>query len=77
MDIAIGRETDRLTRGLTVLATVGATAPFVGLFGTVWGIMHAFERDRAAAEHLAGGRRARHRRGAAGHRLGLWPRSRR
>ena len=28
--------------GLTVLATVGSTAPFVGLFGTVWGIMNAF-----------------------------------
>lgn len=44
MDIAIGRETDRLTRGLTVLASVGATAPFIGLFGTVWGIKHAFEQ---------------------------------
>jgi hypothetical protein len=29
-----------------VLATIGSTAPFVGLFGTVWGIMHAFDRDR-------------------------------
>ncbi|MCP3370681.1 tonB-system energizer ExbB [Bradyrhizobium cajani] len=32
----------RLTRGTGVLATIGATAPFVGLFGTVWGIMNAF-----------------------------------
>src|SRR3546814_8913808 len=31
----------RLTGGLSVLATVGSTAPFVGLFGTVWGIYHA------------------------------------
>jgi biopolymer transport protein ExbB len=31
----------RLESGLTVLATVGATAPFVGLFGTVWGVYHA------------------------------------
>ena len=31
-----------LTRGVTVLATIGSTAPFVGLFGTVWGIMNAF-----------------------------------
>ncbi|MEO0062675.1 MAG: tonB-system energizer ExbB [Pseudomonadota bacterium] len=31
-----------LTRGVTVLATIGATAPFVGLFGTVWGIMNSF-----------------------------------
>ena len=43
MNVAIGREADRLTRGLTFLATVGSIAPFVGLFGTVWGIKHAFE----------------------------------
>ena len=42
MDVAIGRERDRLTGGLTFLATTGSVAPFVGLFGTVWGIMHAF-----------------------------------
>ena len=34
-------ETTRLENGLAVLATVGATAPFVGLFGTVWGVYHA------------------------------------
>ncbi|TFL19152.1 protein TolQ [Jannaschia formosa] len=44
MDVAIGKERDRLTSGLTFLATTGATAPFVGLFGTVWGIKHAFEQ---------------------------------
>ena len=33
--------TDRMQRGLALLATVGSTAPFVGLFGTVWGIYHA------------------------------------
>ncbi len=38
---AIGRVTARLDAGLTVLASIGATAPFVGLFGTVWGIYHA------------------------------------
>ncbi len=32
----------RMTRGVNVLATIGATAPFVGLFGTVWGIMNSF-----------------------------------
>jgi biopolymer transport protein ExbB len=32
----------RVTRGTSVLATIGATAPFVGLFGTVWGIMNSF-----------------------------------
>ncbi|TRD21661.1 protein TolQ [Palleronia caenipelagi] len=42
MDVAIAREADDLERGLPVLATIGSTAPFVGLFGTVWGIMHAF-----------------------------------
>jgi biopolymer transport protein TolQ len=43
MHVAIGREADDLHRGLTFLATVGSIAPFVGLFGTVWGIKHAFE----------------------------------
>ncbi len=37
----LDEETTHLENGLTVLATVGATAPFVGLFGTVWGIYHA------------------------------------
>ena len=37
----IDEETTRLEWGLTVLATVGSTAPFVGLFGTVWGVYHA------------------------------------
>lgn len=35
-------EARRMTRGVNVLATIGSTAPFVGLFGTVWGIMNAF-----------------------------------
>ena len=43
MDVAIARETARLTQGLNFLATVGSTAPFVGLFGTVWGIKNAFQ----------------------------------
>ncbi|TDE39715.1 protein TolQ [Antarcticimicrobium sediminis] len=42
MDVAIAKEAETLQKGLPVLATVGSTAPFVGLFGTVWGIMHAF-----------------------------------
>ena len=37
----LDEETTRLESGLTTLATVGATAPFVGLFGTVWGVYHA------------------------------------
>lgn len=42
MGISVARETSRLTKGLDFLATVGSTAPFVGLFGTVWGIMNVF-----------------------------------
>ncbi|MBN9463212.1 MAG: MotA/TolQ/ExbB proton channel family protein [Burkholderiales bacterium] len=37
----IDEEEERLERGLTILASIGSTAPFVGLFGTVWGIYHA------------------------------------
>ncbi len=37
----IDEETARLENGLTILASVGSTAPFVGLFGTVWGVYHA------------------------------------
>jgi len=44
MDVAIGRESERLNQGLAFLATTGSTAPFIGLFGTVWGIKHAFEQ---------------------------------
>ena len=42
MDVAIAKEAEDLQGNLQVLATVGSVAPFVGLFGTVWGIMHAF-----------------------------------
>ncbi|EIE50603.1 biopolymer transporter ExbB [Salipiger aestuarii] len=42
MDVAILKEAESLQGGLPVLATVASAAPFVGLFGTVWGIMHAF-----------------------------------
>ena len=42
MDVAIARESESLNSGLSFLATVGSTAPFIGLFGTVFGIMHAF-----------------------------------
>ena len=43
MDVTISREVERMERRLTFLATVGSTAPFVGLFGTVWGIMSSFQ----------------------------------
>jgi len=42
MAITITREMERLERWLIFLATIGPVAPFIGLFGTVWGIMHAF-----------------------------------
>lgn len=42
MSSAVGAEIDRLGDRLNVLATVGSVAPFVGLFGTVWGIMRSF-----------------------------------
>ena len=42
MGITMGREMDRLERHMVFLASVGSAAPFVGLFGTVWGIMNAF-----------------------------------
>jgi len=43
MNVTEARELDRIERFLSFLATVGSTAPFVGLFGTVWGIMSSFQ----------------------------------
>ena len=43
MNVTVLREMERVERYMTFLATVGSTAPFVGLFGTVWGIMNSFE----------------------------------
>lgn len=52
------RETGKFDTGLTLLATVGSTAPFVGLFGTVWGIYHALigigEQKRVSMDVVAG-----------------------
>jgi len=42
MRVALSREMDRLETNLSFLATVGSTSPYIGLFGTVWGIMHSF-----------------------------------
>jgi biopolymer transport protein ExbB len=47
---AVARESGRLEGGLTVLATVGSTGPFVGLLGTVWGIYHALIRISASGD---------------------------
>jgi biopolymer transport protein TolQ len=43
IDVAISREMERVERRLLFLATVGASAPFIGLFGTVFGIMNSFQ----------------------------------
>lgn len=43
MKIVFSRESDRLENRLPLLATVGSSAPYIGLFGTVWGVMHAFQ----------------------------------
>jgi biopolymer transport protein TolQ len=48
MDVTISREVERLERRLLVLATVGSASPFVGLFGTVWGIMNSFQSIAAS-----------------------------
>ncbi|MCM8857291.1 MAG: protein TolQ [Candidatus Thiodiazotropha sp.] len=42
MRVSLNREVDRLEHHLTTLATIGSTSPYVGLFGTVWGIMNSF-----------------------------------
>ncbi|GAV21102.1 biopolymer transport protein TolQ [Mariprofundus micogutta] len=43
LDAAFSREMEKLNRHLAFLATVGSTSPFIGLFGTVWGIVNAFQ----------------------------------
>ena len=48
LDVAIARETEHLEKRLGFLATVGSASPFVGLFGTVWGIMNSFQSIAAS-----------------------------
>ena len=48
MHVTVSREMERLERFMPFLATVGSTAPFVGLFGTVWGIMNSFQSIAAS-----------------------------
>jgi biopolymer transport protein TolQ len=48
MYLAKNREMERLESKLSFLATVGSSAPFIGLFGTVWGIMHSFQSIAAS-----------------------------
>ena len=52
LDVSIAREVEKLESNLIVLATVASTAPFVGLFGTVWGIMTSF-RSIAASKNTS------------------------
>ena len=68
MDVTISREVERLERRLTFLATVGSTAPFVGLFGTVWGIMTSFQAIADEQEYEPRGGGAGHCRGLVRHR---------
>lgn len=59
MRVAVSREIDYLETNLSFLATVGSTSPYVGLFGTVWGIMTAFQSfgamQQATLAHVAPG----------------------
>ncbi|MDA9650376.1 protein TolQ [Candidatus Pelagibacter sp.] len=43
LEVGVEREINKIDKGFTFLATVGSTAPFIGLFGTVWGIMNSFQ----------------------------------
>ena len=43
LETAIEKQISKISNGFTFLATVGSTAPFIGLFGTVWGIMNSFQ----------------------------------
>ena len=43
LETGIEKQMNKITKGFTFLATVGSTAPFIGLFGTVWGIMNSFQ----------------------------------
>ena len=49
LDVAIARESETLEKRLGFLATVGSAGPFIGLFGTVWGIMNAFTAIAASS----------------------------
>ena len=43
LEVGVEKEMNKIDKGFTFLATVGSTAPFIGLFGTVWGIMNSFQ----------------------------------
>jgi len=43
LEVGVEKQMSKIDKGFTLLATVGSTAPFIGLFGTVWGIMNSFQ----------------------------------
>ena len=43
LEAGVEKQMSKIDKGFTFLATVGSTAPFIGLFGTVWGIMNSFQ----------------------------------
>jgi biopolymer transport protein TolQ len=43
LEVGLEKQMSKIDKGFTFLATVGSTAPFIGLFGTVWGIMNSFQ----------------------------------
>ncbi len=65
MDVTIAREVDRLESKLLVLATVGSAGPFIGLLGTVIGIMTSFQSIAASKNNQPRGGGPGYRRGAA------------
>ncbi len=68
LDVTIQREVERLDSRLLFLASIGSAGPYIGLFGTVFGIMTAFTSIAASKNTSPRGRRARHRRGPVRHR---------
>ncbi len=68
MRASFQREMDVVESSLSFLASVGSVSPYVGLFGTVWGIMHAFTGLAGMAAGHPGHRGARHCRSPGGHR---------
>ena len=50
MEVSLTREMERIERYMVFLASAGATAPFIGLFGTVWGIMNSFQAIAVAKD---------------------------
>ena len=67
MKVAQLKETDRLEQNLSTLATIGSTSPYVGLFGTVWGILTAFQALGNVQQATLATVAPAHRRGADRH----------